>query len=52
MDKLYPAHAKALQTANLVPNIFPTLGKILDNRLSMMQMKRRTTKTQEPYDFA
>jgi hypothetical protein len=24
MDKLYPAHAKALQTAKLVPNIFPS----------------------------
>jgi hypothetical protein len=32
MDELYPAHAKALQTANLVPKIFPTLGKILDNQ--------------------
>jgi hypothetical protein len=32
MDKLYPVHAKALQTANLAPNIFPTLGKILDNQ--------------------
>ncbi len=32
MDELYPAYAKALQTANLVPNIFPTLGKILDNQ--------------------
>jgi hypothetical protein len=25
-------HAKALQAANLAPNIFPTLGKILDNQ--------------------
>jgi hypothetical protein len=32
MDKLYPAHAKAFQTANLAPNIFPTLGEILDNQ--------------------
>jgi hypothetical protein len=32
MDKMYPMHAEALQTANLVPNIFPTLGKILDNQ--------------------
>jgi hypothetical protein len=32
MDKLYPVHAKAMQTAKLVPNIFPTLGKILDNQ--------------------
>jgi hypothetical protein len=32
MDKLYPAHAKALKKANLAPDIFPTLGKILDNQ--------------------
>jgi hypothetical protein len=32
MDELYPAHAKALQTANLATNIFPTLGKILDKQ--------------------
>jgi hypothetical protein len=32
-DELYPMrHAKALKTANLVPNVFPTLGKILDNQ--------------------
>jgi hypothetical protein len=33
IDKMYPAHTKALQTANLAPTIFPTLGKILDNQL-------------------
>jgi hypothetical protein len=32
MDELYPMHVKVLQTANLAPNIFPTLGKILDNQ--------------------
>jgi hypothetical protein len=32
MDKLYPAHAKALKKANLAPDIFPTHGKILDNQ--------------------
>jgi hypothetical protein len=32
MDELYPMHAKALQTANLAPNVFPTLGEILDNQ--------------------
>jgi hypothetical protein len=32
MDELYPMHTKALQTANLAPIIFPTLGKILDNQ--------------------
>jgi hypothetical protein len=32
MDELYPMHVKALQTGNLAPNIFPTLGKILDNQ--------------------
>jgi hypothetical protein len=32
MDELYPMHAKALQAANLAPNIFPTLGKILNNQ--------------------
>jgi hypothetical protein len=32
MDQLYPAHAKALQTAKLAPDIFPTLGEILDNQ--------------------
>jgi hypothetical protein len=32
MDQLYPAHTKALQTAGLAPDIFPTLGKILDNQ--------------------
>ncbi len=32
MDELYQMHAKALQAANLVPNIFPTLGEILDNQ--------------------
>jgi ABC-type oligopeptide transport system substrate-binding subunit len=32
MDELYPMHAKALQTANLVTNIFATLGKVLDNQ--------------------
>ncbi len=33
MEELYPApHAKALQTANLVPNIFPILGKIFNNQ--------------------
>jgi hypothetical protein len=32
MDELYPMHAKALQAANLAPNIFPTLGEILDNQ--------------------
>jgi hypothetical protein len=31
MDELYPMHVKALQAAKLAPNIFPTLGKILDN---------------------
>ncbi len=31
MDELYPAHAKALKKANLAPDIFPTLGEILDN---------------------
>jgi hypothetical protein len=56
MDKLYPMHTKALQTANLAPNIFPTLGKILDNnkrtQLLMMRKQRRTTKIQELYVFA
>jgi hypothetical protein len=32
MDELYPAHAKALKKANLVPDIFPTLGEILNNQ--------------------
>jgi hypothetical protein len=32
MDELYPMQAKALQAANLAPNIFPTLVKILDNQ--------------------
>jgi hypothetical protein len=32
MDELYQMHVKALQAANLVPNIFPTLGEILDNQ--------------------
>jgi hypothetical protein len=32
MDELYPEHAKALKKANLAPDIFPTLGKILDNQ--------------------
>jgi hypothetical protein len=32
MDELYPAHAKALKKANQAPDIFPTLGKILDNQ--------------------
>jgi hypothetical protein len=32
MDELYLIHAKALQAANLAPNIFPTLGKILDSQ--------------------
>jgi hypothetical protein len=32
MDELYPAHAKALKKANLAPDIFPTLGKILNNQ--------------------
>ncbi len=32
MDELYPAHAKALKKANLAPDTFPTLGKILDNQ--------------------
>ncbi len=32
MDKLYPGHAKALQTAKLAPNTFPTLCEILDNQ--------------------
>jgi hypothetical protein len=32
MDKLYPEHAKALKKSNLAPDIFPTLGKILDNQ--------------------
>ncbi len=32
MDKLYPGHAKALQTEKLAPNIFPTLCEVLDNQ--------------------
>jgi hypothetical protein len=32
MDELYPVHAKALKKANLAPDTFPTLGKILDNQ--------------------
>jgi hypothetical protein len=32
MDKLYPAHAKALKKGNLALDIFPTLGKILNNQ--------------------
>jgi hypothetical protein len=32
MDELYPAHAKALKKANLAPDIFTTLGEILDNQ--------------------
>ena len=32
MDELYPEHAKALKKANLAPDIFPTLGKILNNQ--------------------
>jgi hypothetical protein len=32
MDELYPVHAKALKKANLAPDIFPTLGEILDNQ--------------------
>jgi hypothetical protein len=32
MDELYPVHAKALKKANLAPDTFPILGKILDNQ--------------------
>jgi hypothetical protein len=32
MDKLYPAHTEALKKANLAPDIFPTLGEILDKQ--------------------
>jgi hypothetical protein len=32
MDELYPVHAKALKKANLAPDIFPTLGEILNNQ--------------------
>jgi hypothetical protein len=56
MDQLYPAHAKALQTAGLAPDIFPTLAKSSTTnkwtQLSMTTKERRTTKTQELYDFA
>jgi hypothetical protein len=56
MDELYPMHTKALQTANLAPDIFPTLGKILNTnkgtQLPMMRKQRRTTKIQELYVFA
>ena len=31
MDILYPSHAKALKVAKLAPEVFPTLGKVLDN---------------------
>jgi hypothetical protein len=56
MDELYPMHTKALQTANLAPDIFLTLGKILNTnkgtQLPMMRKQRRTTKIQELYGFA
>jgi hypothetical protein len=45
MDELYPAQAKALKKSNLAPDTFPTLGK-----LSVMQKKRRRTKTCKLYD--
>jgi hypothetical protein len=56
MDQLYPAHTTALQTAGLAPDIFPTLAKSSTTnkwtQLSMTTKERRTTKTQELYDFA
>ena len=30
-DILYPSHAKALMVAKLAPEVFCTLGKVLDN---------------------
>jgi hypothetical protein len=47
MDELYPAHAKALKKANLAPDIFPTLGKILDNQ----QMDPTVDNTKEKKDI-
>jgi hypothetical protein len=47
MDKLYPAQAKALKKANLAPDIFPTLGKILDNQ----QMDPTVNNTKEKKDM-
>jgi hypothetical protein len=52
-----PGHAKALQAAKLAPNTFPTLYAKSSTtnkctQISMTRKKRRTTKTQELYDFA
>jgi hypothetical protein len=56
MDELYPMHAKVLQAANLAPNIFPTLGKILNNQqtdpTTNDEKGKKTTKIQELYNFA
>jgi len=43
MDELYPKHAKALQEAKLAPEVFPTMGEILDeSMISMMDEKKET----------
>jgi hypothetical protein len=59
MDKLYPVHANALQTANLAQNIFPTLGKIFDNQQTDSTIdddkgskEEQPRHKQELYDFA
>jgi len=43
MDELYPKHAEALREAKLAPEVFLTMGKILDeSMISTMDEKKET----------
>ena len=43
MNELYPSHVEA-GVAKLVPEVFPTLGKILRNLATKPEMKDRKEK--------
>ena len=51
MNELYLSHVEALRVAKLAQEVFPTLGKILRNVATKLEMKDREEKQQENGTF-
>jgi len=50
MDELYPKHAEALRALKLAPEVFPTMGKILDEtRDATAEGEKGDTQQKERY---
>ena len=47
LDELYPLHAEALKVAKLVPEVFPTLGKVLADITTKPNKKDKKEKQQD-----